>query len=98
MIVRICFVLGNLTAKNEIARQRLFSELHAVDSLLLVMKTYDKLDIEVIFSTPAFLLICMSYDVIACLVFVWIFHVMSIAFFCFFLLQVLIFNVSYCGT
>ncbi|XP_064615586.1 armadillo repeat-containing protein 2-like [Liolophura sinensis] len=40
LIVRVCFVLGNLTAKNEFARSELFQEPKSLDTLLSVFKTY----------------------------------------------------------
>ena len=48
LVVRLCFVLGNLTAKNEQARLRLFEENEGLDTLLAVLKTYDELDAQVI--------------------------------------------------
>ncbi|XP_076467000.1 armadillo repeat-containing protein 2-like isoform X2 [Babylonia areolata] len=44
LVVRLCFVLGNVTAKNEQARQRLYQEKEGLDTLLTVLKTYDELD------------------------------------------------------
>ncbi|KAK7108771.1 armadillo repeat-containing protein 2-like isoform X1 [Littorina saxatilis] len=46
LVVRLCFVLGNLTAKNEQARQRLYQEKEGMDTLLAVLKTYDELDAQ----------------------------------------------------
>lgn len=46
-MVRLCFVLGNLTAKNEQARQRLFQEKDALDVLLNVLRTYNDMDKQV---------------------------------------------------
>lgn len=46
-MVRLCFVLGNLTAKNEQARLRLFQEREGMDTLLTVLKTYDEFDAQV---------------------------------------------------
>ena len=43
----MCFVLGNLTAKNEQARLRLFQEREGMDTLLTVLKTYDEFDAQV---------------------------------------------------
>ena len=45
--MRLCFVLGNLTAKNEQARLRLFQEKEGMDTLLTVLKTYDEFDAQV---------------------------------------------------
>ena len=38
--MRICFVLGNLTAKNETARNLLFQEKNALPMLQKVLKFY----------------------------------------------------------
>ena len=48
LVVRLCFVLGNLTAKNEQARLRLFQEKEAMDTLLTVLITYDEFDAQVV--------------------------------------------------
>ena len=47
LVVRLCFVLGNVTAQNELARQRLFEEKAGVDTLLNVLNTYNQLDAQV---------------------------------------------------
>ncbi|BFZ09273.1 hypothetical protein BsWGS_12312 [Bradybaena similaris] len=44
LIVRLCFVLGNLTIKNDNARLKLFQETDCVETLLLILKTYLELD------------------------------------------------------
>ncbi|CAL1534975.1 unnamed protein product [Lymnaea stagnalis] len=44
LVVRLCFVLGNLTIKNEAARLKLFQESHSIETLLLILKTYLELD------------------------------------------------------
>ena len=45
--VRICFILGNMTAKNDDARERLYQEAKSLDVILTVLKTYLELDIKV---------------------------------------------------
>ncbi|XP_041354443.1 armadillo repeat-containing protein 2-like [Gigantopelta aegis] len=40
LVVRLSFVLGNLTAKNDDARVRLFEEKNSLDTLLTVLKFY----------------------------------------------------------
>nr|XP_033792028.1 armadillo repeat-containing protein 2 isoform X2 [Geotrypetes seraphini] len=44
LVVRILFILGNLTAKNSQAREQLFMEEGSVDLLLSLFHTYYKLD------------------------------------------------------
>ncbi|XP_033741538.1 armadillo repeat-containing protein 2-like isoform X1 [Pecten maximus] len=46
MVVRVCFVLGNITAKNDEARVRLFQENKAFDVLLSVLKLYLEMDLK----------------------------------------------------
>ncbi|PVD28492.1 hypothetical protein C0Q70_11080 [Pomacea canaliculata] len=53
LVVRLCFVLGNLTAKNEQARQRLFQEKDALDVLLNVLRTYNDMDKQGAHEVPA---------------------------------------------
>jgi hypothetical protein len=43
----MCFTLGNMAAKHEQARVRLFQEKDGIDTLLMVLKTYNHLDIQV---------------------------------------------------
>ena len=45
--MRLCFVLGNLTIKNDSARLKLFQEIDSIETLLNILKTYCQLDIEV---------------------------------------------------
>ncbi|KAK3097116.1 hypothetical protein FSP39_006506 [Pinctada imbricata] len=40
VVVRVGFVLGNLTAKNDVARLRLFQESRSIDILIVLMKYY----------------------------------------------------------
>ena len=47
LIVRLCFVLGNLTIKNDSARLKLFQEIDSIETLLNILKTYCQLDKEV---------------------------------------------------
>ncbi|RUS90870.1 hypothetical protein EGW08_001377 [Elysia chlorotica] len=46
LVVRLCFVLGNLTIKNDSARLKLFQEVDSIETLLLILKTYLELDRE----------------------------------------------------
>ena len=45
--MRVCFILGNLTAKNDEARYELFFTSKAMDTLLSVMQTYFDLEMDV---------------------------------------------------
>ena len=45
--MRVCFILGNLTAKNDEARYKLFFTSKAMDTLLSVMQTYFDLEMDV---------------------------------------------------
>jgi hypothetical protein len=47
VVVRVCFILGNMTAKNDDARLRLFQENKSVDALLAILKYYLERDIKV---------------------------------------------------
>lgn len=44
IVVRVCFTLGNMTAKNESARTQLFQQPKSLDVLLAVLKTHLELD------------------------------------------------------
>ncbi|KAK0053512.1 armadillo repeat-containing protein 2 [Biomphalaria pfeifferi] len=44
LVVRLCFVIGNLTIKNDAARLKLFHESNSIETLLLILKTYLELD------------------------------------------------------
>ncbi|XP_067674681.1 armadillo repeat-containing protein 2-like isoform X1 [Haliotis asinina] len=44
VVVRVCFVLGNITAKNDDARKRLFQEPNAMSTLLSVLKTFHNME------------------------------------------------------
>ena len=46
-MVRICFILGNMTAKNDDARLLLHQEKKSLDIILTVLKSYLELDIKV---------------------------------------------------
>ncbi|KAJ8315287.1 hypothetical protein KUTeg_007437 [Tegillarca granosa] len=46
IVVRVCFILGNITAKNEDARMRLYQEANAFQSLLSVLKIYLEMDVK----------------------------------------------------
>ncbi|KAK3593875.1 hypothetical protein CHS0354_011480 [Potamilus streckersoni] len=46
IVVRVCFILGNMTAKNDDARIRLFQESNSMDIIISVLKTYLELDIK----------------------------------------------------
>ncbi|XP_033112624.1 armadillo repeat-containing protein 2-like [Anneissia japonica] len=45
LIVRLCFIMGNLTARNDDCRYCLFSTENAMETLLSVFRTYFELDI-----------------------------------------------------
>ena len=47
LVVRISFILGNLTAKSDVARTRLFSQPKALDILVNVLKYYVEIDLKV---------------------------------------------------
>ncbi|KAH9525058.1 Armadillo repeat-containing protein 2 [Bulinus truncatus] len=44
LVVRLCFVIGNLTIKNDAARLKFFQENNLLETLLLILKTYFELD------------------------------------------------------
>ena len=43
IVVRVCYILGNLTAKTDEAREKLFSTFRALETLLAIMRTTLKL-------------------------------------------------------
>ena len=45
-MVRVCFILGNLTAKSEVARLQLYFTCKAMDTLLALMQTYFNLEVR----------------------------------------------------
>lgn len=47
VVVRVCFILGNMTAKSEDARLRLFQESKSMDSLIAIMKYYLDRDLKI---------------------------------------------------
>ena len=51
VVVRVSFVLGNMTAKNEIARLRLFQEAGSFDILLSLFRFYLEQDVKVRFDS-----------------------------------------------
>ncbi|XP_064364928.1 armadillo repeat-containing protein 2 isoform X2 [Dromaius novaehollandiae] len=46
LVVRIVFILGNLTAKNNQAREQFFEEKGSVNTLITLFQTYHKLDLN----------------------------------------------------
>ncbi|KAL4233349.1 Armadillo repeat-containing protein 2 [Mactra antiquata] len=46
IVVRVCFILGNMTAKNDDARTLLFQQPKSLDVLLSVLKTHLELDFK----------------------------------------------------
>ncbi|GAB1602463.1 repeat-containing 2-like isoform X2 [Argonauta hians] len=53
VVVRICFALGNLTAKDDTARVQLFEEKHSLTTILTILKHYlDKLSSEKFSQSP----------------------------------------------
>ncbi|KAL3882503.1 hypothetical protein ACJMK2_028840 [Sinanodonta woodiana] len=46
IVVRVCFILGNMTAKNDDARIHLFQESNSIEIIISVLKTYLELDIK----------------------------------------------------
>uniref|UniRef100_A0A8C4U4I0 Armadillo repeat containing 2 n=1 Tax=Falco tinnunculus TaxID=100819 RepID=A0A8C4U4I0_FALTI len=46
LVIRIIFVLGNLTAKNDQAREQFFKEKGSVNTLISLFQTYYKLDLN----------------------------------------------------
>ncbi len=49
LIVRIGFVLGNITARHEDARLKFYQERHAIDTLINTLIKYYEYDLEVYF-------------------------------------------------
>ena len=47
LVVRVCFILGNLTSKSEKVRKVIFSDQSFMDVLVSVMQTYFNLELEV---------------------------------------------------
>ena len=47
LVVRVCFILGNLTSKSEKVRKAIFSDQSFMDVLVSVMQTYFNLELEV---------------------------------------------------
>jgi len=47
LVLRVCFILGNLTAKLENARSHLFAQPSAADTLLSVFNFYSAKDLKV---------------------------------------------------
>ncbi|OPL20861.1 hypothetical protein AM593_01654, partial [Mytilus galloprovincialis] len=56
VVVRVCFILGNMTAKNDDARLRLFQENKSMDALLAIMKYYLDRDIKDVVVRVCFIL------------------------------------------
>ncbi|XP_067050151.1 armadillo repeat-containing protein 2-like [Acropora muricata] len=48
LVVRVCFILGNLTSKSEKVRKAIFSDQSFMDVLVSVMQTYFNLELEVL--------------------------------------------------
>ncbi|NXL83549.1 ARMC2 protein, partial [Alectura lathami] len=46
LVIRITFILGNLTAKNNQAREQFFKEKGSVNTLISLFQTYHKLDLD----------------------------------------------------
>lgn len=46
LVVRIVFILGNLTAKNNQAREQFFKEKGSIPTLLALFRTFSKLDLH----------------------------------------------------
>ncbi|XP_048452650.1 armadillo repeat-containing protein 2 [Rhincodon typus] len=47
LVVRVVFILGNMTAKNNKAREELYKQKYSVETLLTLFQTYHKLDVKV---------------------------------------------------
>lgn len=47
LVVRVCFILGNLTSKSEKVREAIFSDESFMEVLVSVMQTYFNLEMEV---------------------------------------------------
>ncbi|XP_067841101.1 armadillo repeat-containing protein 2 isoform X2 [Heptranchias perlo] len=52
LVVRVVFILGNMTAKNNKAREEFYKQEHSVDTLLTLFQTYHELDVEVKITPP----------------------------------------------
>ncbi|XP_041044509.1 armadillo repeat-containing protein 2 isoform X3 [Carcharodon carcharias] len=52
LVVRVVFILGNMTAKNNKAREELYKQKHSVKTLLTLFQTYHELDVKVKISPP----------------------------------------------
>lgn len=62
VVVRVSFVLGNMTAKNEVARLRLFQEAGSFDILLSLFRFYLEQDVKVcIHLASALTILCIIY-------------------------------------
>lgn len=60
--MRVSFVLGNMTAKNEVARLRLFQEAGSFDILLSLFRFYLEQDVKVcIHLASALTILCIIY-------------------------------------
>ncbi|XP_078068496.1 armadillo repeat-containing protein 2 isoform X2 [Mustelus asterias] len=46
LVVRVVFILGNMTAKNNKAREELYKQKHSVETLLTLFQTYHELDVK----------------------------------------------------
>ena len=46
-MVRVCFILGNLTSKSETVREAIFSDESFMEVLVSVMQTYFNMEMEV---------------------------------------------------
>ncbi|CAM4545812.1 unnamed protein product [Caretta caretta] len=46
LVVRVVFILGNLTAKNNLAREQFFKEKGSADTLISLFQTYNELDLN----------------------------------------------------
>lgn len=61
VVVRVSFVLGNMTAKNEVARLRLFQEAGSFDILLSLFRFYLEQDVKVgIHSASVLTVLCIT--------------------------------------
>ena len=47
LVVRVCFVLGNITAKKDSARKLLYDQPRAMETLMALLKYYMELDLKV---------------------------------------------------
>lgn len=46
LVIRILFILGNLTAKNDQAREQFFQEKGSINTLISLFQTYHELDLN----------------------------------------------------